>query len=59
MMKRKRLIVFLVAVSMMIASMFSGMPVSVASGADTDAVASDAELAAKYLKQYTIRKKKW
>lgn len=55
MMKRKRLIVFLVAVSMMIASMFSGMPVSAASGADMDTVTSDAELAAA--KKCTIKKK--
>ena len=55
MMKRTRLIVFLVAVSMMIASMFSGMPVSAASGADTETITSDAELAAA--KKCTIKKK--
>ena len=55
MMKRKRLIVFLVAVSMMIASMFTGMPVSAASETEADTVFAEAELMGK--KTCTIKKK--
>ena len=55
MMKGKRLIVFLVAVSMMLVSMFSGLPVSAASETEADTVFAEAELMGK--KTCTIKKK--
>ena len=56
MMKGKRLIVFLVAVSMMLVSMFSGLPVSAAAETEADTVFAEAELMGK--KTCTIKKKK-
>ena len=55
MMKGKRLIVFLIAVSMMLVSMFSVMPVSAASETEADTVFAEAELMGK--KTCTIKKK--
>lgn len=55
MMKGKKFIVFLVAVSMMLVSMFSGLPVSAASETEADTVFAEAELMGK--KTCTIKKK--